>query len=264
MKSETLQDSSVKQRIENYWSCRADDYDQSFGHGIFSEQEKLAWLKALEKNIACPKGSKILDVGCGTGFLALLLAELGYNVTGLDLSRKMMAEAEFKASSANLNITFQIGDAESPDIPAQSFHAVISRHLLWTLPHPAEALTNWKNILVPGGQIIVIDGVWTPRDTYSKVMYFISNLLMKLKGTAEHSGWDKEYMEKPDQLPLMGGAEPEKVLKLFNDAGLQQTRVDYLSEVISCEKKIASFEHRLKYTCGKTRYLVSGIAPLRE
>jgi len=251
----------IKQRIETYWNGRADKYDQQFGHGIFSDDEKRAWLRALEINIRQPKGSKVLDVGCGTGFLSILLAELGFEVTGVDFSDEMLGEARKKAMSKDLCITLLRGDAESPSVSRKGFRAIISRHLLWTLPDPEKAVLNWKNLLPPGGQVIVIDGIWNARTPYAKFMYFLSSAVMRAKGKKESKEWEKEYMQNPGDLPFMGGAEPDKVVKLFKKTGLEQVWVDNLAEVLRCEKKVAPLEHSLRYTLGRTRYLVSGFVP---
>jgi SAM-dependent methyltransferase len=55
---------------------------------------------------------------------------------------------------------FRVGDAAVPPVAAGSVEAIVSRHLLWTLPDPLGALTNWHRALRPGGRLIVIDGLW--------------------------------------------------------------------------------------------------------
>lgn len=256
--------SDIKQRIEHYWNGRADQYDGQFGHGIFSNDETRAWLGTLERNLHPPGKAAILDVGCGTGFLSLLLSELGYMVTGVDFSDEMMAEAARKAESKGLTITWLHGDAETPPVKADTFEAVISRHLLWTLPDPEKALTNWKNLLPPGGQIIVIDGVWTPKTPYAKAMAALSSALVRMKGRNEHGNWEQEYMRNPGDLPFMGGAEPHLVVELFEKVGLVNIHLDDMADILRCEKKIAPLEHKLRYALGKTRYLISGFKPPEE
>ncbi len=248
----------IKLRIEKYWNGRADEYDTKFGHGIFSDREKQVWLGTLKRNLRYPQGAKVLDVGCGTGFLSLLLAELGFAVTGVDFAEDMMAEARKKAAAKGLAIDFLHGDAESPPVPPKSFQAVVSRHLLWTLPNPEKTMANWMNLLAPGGQVVVIDGVWTPRSTSAKLMYKIADLVAFLKGKRQKKSWEKEYLEDPGELPFMGGAEPERVLELFHKTGFERVKMDNMSEVIDHEKKIAPLEYSLRFSQGRCRYLVTG------
>ena len=258
---ETQNLNEIKGRIANYWNGRATLYDGQFGHGIFSEEEKLIWLKTLGANIRQPQGARILDAGCGTGFLSLLLAELGYEVTGLDFSDEMLAEAHRKAEKHGLKINLMRGDAENPPLPGQTFQAVISRHVLWTLPNPEQAMTSWSKLLTAGGQVVVIDGVWTPRTPYARFMHLISKGVMKIKGRETGKGWEKEYMKTPGELPFMGGAEPERVVRLFQKTGLENIRVDDMTDVIRHERKTGPLEHTLRYAAGKSRYLVSGVSP---
>ncbi|MEM2120657.1 MAG: methyltransferase type 11, partial [Archaeoglobaceae archaeon] len=67
----------VLTKIRDYWDKRARDYDRAPGHSGFEEE----WKKFLSGKLSSE--SKILDVGTGTGFIALLLAELGYEVVGV-------------------------------------------------------------------------------------------------------------------------------------------------------------------------------------
>ena len=103
---------------------------------------------------------EVLDVGCGTGEIGLLFAELGHHVTGLDLSEKTLAKAREKTSKKMYDSTFKKGDAEDPPFEAGTFDVVVSRHLLWTLPHPDNAVKNWKKMLKKGGVLIVIYGLY--------------------------------------------------------------------------------------------------------
>jgi SAM-dependent methyltransferase len=99
----------------------------------------------------------VLDAGCGTGSLSLLLAGHGHRVTGIDLSPRMVEHARGKL--AGHDATVLLGDAGDP--PAgQRFDVVLCRHLLWTLPNPHAALRRWFGALRPGGHLVLIEGRW--------------------------------------------------------------------------------------------------------
>jgi ubiquinone/menaquinone biosynthesis C-methylase UbiE len=252
--NETL---AVKRRIESYWSKSAAAYDSQFGHGIHSDAEKKLWLDLLRHNIPFAPGSKILDVGCGTGFLSLLLARLGFEVTGIDLSSPMRAEAERKAKQMGLEITVAEGDAEAPGFPAESFDVVISRHLVWTLPDPARALAVWKRVLKPGGRVVIIDGVWTPRDLPGRVRHFFVDLVRRFKRNGHHSSWKKEYVQHLSQLPFFGGAEPVKIENLLEKCGFSDIERDGMQSILDYERRNGPLEYRIAYTRNR-RYLISG------
>jgi SAM-dependent methyltransferase len=103
----------IKIIVSRYWGGRAAGFDLGASHGILNETQHQAWL-ALLRQVAGPAPLKVLDVGCGTGFLAMRMAELGHTAVGIDLSVEMLAEAQRKADTSGLAVTFRLGDAEAP------------------------------------------------------------------------------------------------------------------------------------------------------
>ncbi|NOZ59556.1 MAG: methyltransferase domain-containing protein, partial [Euryarchaeota archaeon] len=79
----------MKDLIAGYWDRRSRSYDSSPGHDYASEEEKEAWRREL-LTVFGEEPRRLLDVGTGTGAIALLLAEAGHRVTGVDLSRGML------------------------------------------------------------------------------------------------------------------------------------------------------------------------------
>ncbi|MDD4247759.1 MAG: SAM-dependent methyltransferase, partial [Methanosarcina sp.] len=65
-----------KEVIANYWNFRSSTYAN--GVNGFDEEERTVWKQIFEKSLAPGKSLKVLDVGTGTGFLALLFAEIGH------------------------------------------------------------------------------------------------------------------------------------------------------------------------------------------
>jgi SAM-dependent methyltransferase len=147
---------SVAREIRDFWNEDAAVYDASPSHYPRRPQEQAAWAAALRRLLPAPPAA-VLDVGAGTGFLSLLLAAQGYNVTAVDLSPGMLARLRAKAAERDLAIETVESDALRP--PAGPFDAVVERHLLWTLPDPGAALAAWRQS-VPDGRLVVIEGSW--------------------------------------------------------------------------------------------------------
>ena len=103
----------IKTAVSRYWSGRAAGFDLGPSHNVLTETQHQAWLDLL-REVAGPPSLTVLDVGCGTGFLAMRMAELGHTAVGIDLADEMLAAAQRKAVSSGLPVTFRRGDAEAP------------------------------------------------------------------------------------------------------------------------------------------------------
>lgn len=147
------------EEVREFWDNEADTFDNEPDHGMHDPIVREAWKKLLVDWLPSSRTS-VLDVGCGTGSLSLLLAELNYEVAGIDLSEEMITRAKTKTEVAGYEILFEVMDAFNPHFPPQQFDVIVCRHLLWTLPEPAVALQRWSNMLVPGGRILLIEGHW--------------------------------------------------------------------------------------------------------
>lgn len=148
--------SGVRHEIREFWNEDATGYDASPSHYPQRPQEQAAWAGALRRLLPEPPAS-VLDVGAGTGFLSLLLAGQGYDVTAVDLSPGMLGQLRAKAAQRHLSIKAVESDALNP--PPGDFDAVVERHLLWTLPDPGAALAAWRQV-APAGRLVVIEGSW--------------------------------------------------------------------------------------------------------
>ncbi len=120
---------------------------------------RAAWADVLLP-LMPPAPAAVVDLGCGTGSLAVLVAEAGYSVRGVDLSSRMVAAAEEKAEAAGVDAEFMRGDAAVPPYPRASCDVVLARHVLWALPDPGAALDRWVELLRPEGCLVLIEGRW--------------------------------------------------------------------------------------------------------
>jgi ubiquinone/menaquinone biosynthesis C-methylase UbiE len=142
----------------DYWDEAAATFDDEPDHGLLDPDVRAAWA-ALLLPLVSPAPADVLDLGCGTGSLAVLLAEAGHAVRGVDFSKPMVAAARRKART--LPATFVVGDASDPPFEEGSADVVLARHVLWALPDRADAVGRWIRLLRPGGRLVLIEGEWS-------------------------------------------------------------------------------------------------------
>lgn len=145
--------------ITDYWDAAASAFDDEPDHGLRAGPTRAAWARLLGSWLPSHPVD-VLDAGCGTGSLSLLLAEAGHRVTGVDLAPRMVEQARTKLAAAGHGARFLVGDAAIPPTGDRRFDVLLSRHLVWTLPDPEAALREWVTRLRPGGRLVLVEGRW--------------------------------------------------------------------------------------------------------
>jgi 2-polyprenyl-3-methyl-5-hydroxy-6-metoxy-1,4-benzoquinol methylase len=230
----------LKARLTASWDAGAPGYDATPRHGLRHDDEWVAWRRLLAAILGDPAHAevprlRVLDVGTGTGVIALLVAELGHAVTGIDLSEGMLAEARRKAAAAGLAVDLRLGDAEDPPEALDGFDAVISRHLLWTLPDPGRALRAWIAAARPGALLAIIDGLYRPaRPPLSWAVRAAGAIVAR---RAARDGTHHDYPpEAYARLPLARQRDTRAVRVALETAGLRDVRIRRLAEVERIER----------------------------
>jgi ubiquinone/menaquinone biosynthesis C-methylase UbiE len=127
----------------------------------FIGKERLFREKVLDLS-RISTGESVLDVGCGTGTLAIAAKKrvgVGGSVRGLDASMEMLASAEKKARKAGVEVFFKNGVAEALPFPDAQFNVVLSTVMLHHLPQKArlQCVTEIRRVLKPDGRVLVVD-----------------------------------------------------------------------------------------------------------
>lgn len=142
-----------------YWDNLAPSFDDEPDHGLRNPIILETWTKLLKEHIPFANGT-ILDIGCGTGSISVVLAGLGHKVIGIDLSPEMTSLAQAKAEAHGYPIKFHVMDAAFPLFSQQQFDLILCRHLLWALPEPEQVLQRWIKFLRPSGRLFMVEGYW--------------------------------------------------------------------------------------------------------
>ena len=138
--------------MNEYWERRADAF------GFDTQNDTIEEMKARILPHLPREKKKILDVGTGTGMVATAAALLGHDVTGADFSPNMLKEAERNSAKYGVAPAYIQANALALPFADDTFDVVISRNVLWAIPHPEEALLEWRRVLKPGGLLIYMDG----------------------------------------------------------------------------------------------------------
>ena len=237
----SIEHDPVKEQVAAHWGRRAAGFDADFGHSIRTAAERAAWDRILDLVLAGRRALDALDAGCGTGFLSFELAARGHHVTGVDFAPAMLAEARRKATERGVSVRFEEADAERLPFTPGCFDLVISRHVLWTLPHPEAAVEEWIRVLRPGGRLVVVDsqldaGAAPP--------------------SAENARASREYAAVGDQLPFVGGRSREEIEMLLKAHGLVTVGSDPLLDLVAAQERRMVEEGREHRT--HRRYVVWG------
>ena len=214
----------IGQRVKDYWTQRSHDFGTVRKNELENEMGQR-WLREIERFL--PEGGSldILDVGTGTGFFAVLLAQQGHRVEGIDLTPAMLEEARTLAKQRNLDITFREMDAQNLAYPDDTFDVVISRNLTWTLPDPERAYASWFRVLKHGGVLLNFDAEYAAHVR----SHSVQNRKVAPDSPYGHVGMTDALQQENDAITLsmdIGQARPEWDGKVLTRIGFQSCQTD--------------------------------------
>jgi SAM-dependent methyltransferase len=219
---------ALQDEIRAWWDEDAATYDNSATHRPRRPAERAAWTAALARLLPGPS-SRVLDCGAGTGFLSLIAARLGHQVTAVDLSARMLAKLHDAAAQEGLAITTVEGPADVAR--AGRYDVVMERHLLWTLPDPEAALVAWRTAVPAGGRLISVGHM---RESAGRAR--VRGWLHQWQGRApdHHSQYPRTIRAA---LPMATASmDPALSVEIVLRAGWQAPRLERLRDVEWAER----------------------------
>ncbi len=126
------------------WSARAAVYKDA------TARATLQTIPALLNHALLFPGARVLDAGCGPGYVAACANLLGSDVTGLDFSQGMIDQAKEQFPY----LEFTLGDVEKLPAKDQSFDRVLSNFVLFHVTDPILAMTEARRVLKSGGRFV--------------------------------------------------------------------------------------------------------------
>jgi SAM-dependent methyltransferase len=217
---------AIQDEIQKYWDADAATYDNVTNHRPTAAAEGAAWATAMARLLP-PAPARVLDCGAGTGFLSLIAARLGHDVTALDLSPLMLARLRTRAEAESLDIDIVEGPADAP--PPGPWDVIVERHLVWTLPDPDGTLAAWRKV-APMGRLVLVEGLWGRVDPVESLRNSGRRALRKLRRRADDHH-DSYRPEVAAALPLGGGTHPSDLIDLVVRAGWPHPRLERLHDV---------------------------------
>lgn len=208
--------------VRHMFARVASRYD--LANRVLSLGQDLGWRKRAARLAFPPRQGRLLDLGTGTGEMALLLAQEGScRVTALDFSPPMLELARRKAESRGLSIDFLIGDALLLPFPDGLFDRLISAFLVRNLKDISQGLAEMCRVVRSGGHIISLE-LFRPQGRAMRPLYDLYlNRLVPLLGQLITRD-SKAYRYLPSS--IKGFLTPPKMAQAMERAGLVE--VEYL------------------------------------
>jgi SAM-dependent methyltransferase len=141
---------TLKSRLKSTWE--AGDY------GHFAKPIEQGALEFLARQTVAP-GTRVLDVACGAGQIAIPMARAGAEVVGVDIASNQIAQARVRAKAEGVHVRFDEGDAEDLPYADASFDLVVTLIGAMFAPRPERVAAELLRVCRSGGRIVMAN--WT-------------------------------------------------------------------------------------------------------
>ena len=151
MAGESIRDGAVR-----YWDERSRGYSLATRMSLNNREDDVR--RIIGECIPDNRRLRVLDVGTGAGYAAIIMAQMGHDVVAVDYSEEMLEKARSNARQFRVDIMFIEADVENLDLDPFSFDVIVAKDVVWSLVNPVAAYSDWIHLLRPRGYLLVIDG----------------------------------------------------------------------------------------------------------
>jgi 2-polyprenyl-3-methyl-5-hydroxy-6-metoxy-1,4-benzoquinol methylase len=197
--------------------------------GDFGEiaRSLVSGAEAFIQRLKLQPGSKVLDVACGTGNLAIPAARGGAKVVGVDIASNLIQQARQRAAAEGVQVQFEEGDAEQLQFGDGEFDVVVTMFGAMFAPRPERTAQELLRVVRPGGLIAMAN--WTPQGFVGKFFSMGARYVPPPPGVPSPLLWGKDEVvrellgkgatkieTRPVMLTFNFPQGPRQVVELFS------------------------------------------------
>ncbi len=209
--------------IASYWDKQAriwrEEKDEEWN--LPETKYWIEYFRGYHKHL---KGRRVLEIGTASGYFANILTLAGFEVTAIDISAEMIAQAREVSSSMNLDINYIVMDAQNLVFKEDSFDMVFTRLMTWIVPDTERFYKSCFKVLNRGGVLINFDGDF-------------GNIKFSCKG---HEKYPADIMQQANtikqQLDISNYSRPDRDISLLNKIGFREINPTLKAEDIILHK----------------------------
>lgn len=228
---------------DKYWNDRADGYCKVNIEELKSDKKK-EWINIIKSNMPKAKNQniKVLDIGTGPGFFAILMASIGLDVTAIDYTEEMLNMAKINAGKYKDSIKFKRMDAHNLAFKDNQFDLIITRNLTWNLKDPIKAYKEWHRVLAEGGKMLNFDANWYNHLFYDEKRKEYENDRRNVESSKYEDHYtctDIDAMEEiARNLPLSKIQRPSWDVEILENIGIKSIKVEEnIGEIVWSEEE---------------------------
>ncbi|WP_083961068.1 MULTISPECIES: class I SAM-dependent methyltransferase [Dickeya] len=229
--------------VTHYWDNRAAGYNQVNMAELHSDKRRV-WQQLILQHAPDNPRLTVLDIGTGPGFFAVTLALAGHEVTAVDATPAMLAQARRNAGHHGVAVRFCCADVQALPFADNSFDLLVSRNVTWNLSQPQAAYQAWHRVLKPGGRLLNFDANWYAHlfSQTAREAYWRDRQRAHAMNIADHyANTDTVAMENIARtLPLGREIRPQWDIQALRACGFRhiETQNDISERVWDDEEKI--------------------------